>query len=301
MNGLTPKMSGNAFPGPVRGLFLLLELSKFHLSIYITLSAMFGQVLAGGRFGLATLGLGLGVWILVSGAALVNNVQDRIFDSHGGRTRTRALVQKRIAVPPVLVGGWVFILGGLVYLAIGFEGQGTWLLGGLGIFFYNGLYTPLKKRTVGAVFPGVVCGMLPPAMGWMAVPLQYRLQDTWPLVLTMLAWGLWQIPHFMVIHGRYPLPPGPYPCLSHCFSPVAFRGQVIIWTSLYSLSLFLFILHQGVFSLVCASLLAVNALVLPPLMAAFLLDPSRIPKGCQRAIHLSILVFMVMGMVDVWI
>ena len=293
-------MSGKKGLQPSQRLSLFFELSKFHLSIYIALSAVFGHVLAGGRFCLGTLGLGFGVWLLASGSAFVNNVQDRGFDSQMERTRNRALPQNRIAPATALWGGAIGILTALFYLGLGFEGQGAWILGGLGIFFYNGLYTPLKKKSVGALFPGVVCGMLPPAMGWMAVPLEYRVQDVLPLVLAMLILGIWQIPHFMIIHGRYPLPQGRYPCLSHCFSPLGFRGQVIIWSSLYSLSIFLFLLHRGVFSLVSSLLLTVNALALPPLMAILILGQHRIPKGCQRAVHLSILCFMGAGILDVW-
>jgi protoheme IX farnesyltransferase len=74
------------------------------------------------------------------------------------------------------------------------------LLGILAIVWYNGVYTPLKKKTAWAVFPGAICGALPPLIGFSAGG--GLLLDPAAVILagTLM---IWQVPHFWLLAWRY--------------------------------------------------------------------------------------------------
>lgn len=80
-----------------------------------------------------------------------------------------------------------------------------WILGVFALFCYNGLYTPLKKKTLFAVWPGVICGMLAPAIGWTAVPQALGHGTRIQLFGVMLVMGIWQVPHFLVLAAAQPV------------------------------------------------------------------------------------------------
>ncbi len=303
------KMSGN--PAWVSGLLgpqgkhwtgAFFELTKIHLSLYIALSAVFGHVLSQNQFSMASLGLGGFVLVLTAGSAMVNHIQDREFDSWFTRTQQRCLVQKRIT--PITIGliatGFILIgLGGLFFCFPGLKAFG---LGLLALFCYNGLYTPLKKSSLTAIVPGALCGMLPPAIGWVAVPKQIAAVDVSGILIVMLIFGVWQIPHFFIILLKQlpgELKASPYPCFSRIFSRKEIKGQILIWTSLYSLGILLFLLKGWIHSSSLSMFLGVLALSLPLLMTAILgKQTSHSLSLSFFAINLSMLFFMGIGILD---
>ncbi len=302
------KMSGN--PACVSGFLLspgqhwtggFFELTKIHLSLYIALSAAFGHVLSQSQFSLASLGLGCFVFVLTAGAAMVNHIQDRGFDSWFSRTRQRCLVQNRITPlrAGIIATGLILIgLGGLFFcFPVGAAGLGL-----LALLCYNGFYTPLKKRWLGAIVPGALCGMLPPAMGWVAVQKQIAAVDVSGILIVMLIFGLWQIPHFFIILLKQlpgELKASPYPCFTRIFSRKEIKGQVLIWTSLYSLGILLFLLKGWIHSSSLSLLLGAIALGLPLLMIAILgKQTSHSLSLSFFAVNLSMLFFMGIGILD---
>jgi protoheme IX farnesyltransferase len=68
-------------------------------------------------------------------------------------------------------------------------------LAALSLFVYLGLYTPMKSRSVSAVYMGAIPGALPIAMGWTAVTGRF---DGGAIALFALLF-VWQIPHFIAI------------------------------------------------------------------------------------------------------
>ena len=278
------------------------ELTKIHLSLYIALSAVFGHVLAQNQFSMGSFGLGFFVLLLTAGAAIFNHIQDRRFDPWFARTRNRCLVQKRIT--PSTAG---FFASGLVFTGLGglffcFPGPGS-AVGLLALFCYNALYTPLKKISLAAIVPGALCGMLPPAIGWTAVPRSMAVADVTGLFIVLVVFGVWQISHFFIILLKQlpeELEAAPFPSFLRIFSRREIKGQILIWTSLYSLGVLLFLLKGWIHSPGLSLVLGGVALVLPLLMAAILGQKQTASSLslCFFAINLSMLFFMGAGILD---
>ena len=308
MSGNPAYVSDPALPVGKTGFRIFFELTKIHLSLYIALSAVFGHVLSQNRFSMDSLCLGGFVLVLTAGSAIFNHIQDRRFDRRFARTRNRCLVQKKITplLPGVMATGFiVFGLGGLwaCFPGIEFPWYGPAGLGLLALFCYNGLYTPLKKRTLVAIVPGTICGMLPPAMGWVAVPREMAVADVTGILIVMVIFGLWQIPHFFIILLKQcpkELAASPYPCFTRVFSRNQIKGQILIWTSLYSLGIFLFLLRGWVHSFGLSMGLGAVGLILPFLMAGILgwKQHANSLASCFFAINLSMLFFMAVGILD---
>jgi len=279
------------------------ELTKFRLTGFITLSALFGSILASPAPGPDLLLItGVGVWLLAAGAAVLNHIQDRHYDRWFARTRHRTFVQNRV---PVWAAGWAasgLIGSGLILLAGGLETHLPWILGILSLVCYNGLYTPLKKKTLFAVWPGVVCGMLPPAIGWTAVPPDVCQGTGSQLLGLMLVLGIWQVPHFLILAAAQPVrDPGTdrFPSIVHVWTKTELCLQILIWVCVYSLGIFWFLLNGGMLSPGFSAGLAVLALILPMVMGIFVYGrPARSKAKGFAAINLSMFLFMVLGILD---
>lgn len=95
----------------------------------------------------------------------------------------------------------MFILFGLLVLVYS-GGVKASVLGILALFWYNGIYTYLKKTTAFAAVPGAAVGMLPPAIGW--VSAGGDLFDP-RIAAVCFIFFMWQIPHFWLLllsHGE---------------------------------------------------------------------------------------------------
>ncbi len=173
----------------MRDFFLLFRLP---VSLMVGLSAAFGALLARPRLDGHCLGAALAAMLLAWGCSAWNQAQEFRTDALMARTAGRPLASGRM---PVLAG---VLLGAGCVLAscwILYELGGRRLAGlGVGIaLVYNGIYTPLKKRTGFALLAGAIVGATPPLVGWLAAggepgdPL---------LALVYGLYALWQIPHF---------------------------------------------------------------------------------------------------------
>jgi protoheme IX farnesyltransferase len=172
---------------------------KLPISLAITAAAMTGFVM-GPQI---TAGTGLlfcfGTLTLASGCGALNNYQDRDLDARFRRTRQRPLPGGCMNPTTALMVAVALIVGGLVILALVAPVVAAW--GVLALFSYNFAYTPLKRKSLWALAPGVVCGMLPPLMGWVAARGDILAIEVWSL---MTLFALWQIPHFWLLllcHG----------------------------------------------------------------------------------------------------
>jgi len=174
---------------------LALELIRVRLTALTTLSALTGAILAGGRWDLALLVPVTGVFLLASGATVMNQVQERDLDAKMARTQNRPLPAGRIS--PVRAGAVALglVSAGFFILLYG-GGFIPALLGIFAVFMYNVVYTALKKKTPFAVVPGAVIGAVPPAIGWTV--MGRALND--PVIISfMVFFFLWQVPHFWLL------------------------------------------------------------------------------------------------------
>ncbi|MBI5209885.1 MAG: UbiA family prenyltransferase [Elusimicrobia bacterium] len=156
------------------------------------LSALSAYLAAGGSWP-AAWPLAAGVFLLASGACALNEWQERRTDGLMLRTRGRpipsGLVRPRTAA---LAAGGMLAAGSGLLLAAG----GGWALGLAAVAWYNGVYTPLKRRTAFAAVPGALVGTVPPALGWLAAG--GSLADGRILVVCFFFY-LWQVPHFWLL------------------------------------------------------------------------------------------------------
>ncbi len=283
-------------PGP----HPVVEVVKPFLGLSIGLSALFGYTMAAKALTVTGLWVGVFVLILAWGAGALNNVQDRAFDAGFDRTRNRALPLKRLNPLHVGIFSGVAILSGI---------GGLWVLFPLdpfpcfwamtAVLCYNGLYTPLKKKSLFAIIPGAASGMLPPLIGWSAAG---GLALDLKIILIMTIMGLWQIPHFFLIVLKTPREASNtvytrYPSFARLFPGNGLHLQAMIWCGLYSLGLFLFLIRlkaplEPAFGVITAA----NALGIL-LWTAFRLSRSD-PSGAFAGINFSILVFMGTGIMD---
>ncbi len=176
-------------PGRAGGCWLA-QLIRMRLSAMVALSSLAGWALQPKPNGAPGL-LFLGVFLLAASCTALNQVQERNLDARMTRTRRRPLPAGRIRPrTALLLAGAGLVGGGAALAALGWL---PFFLGMAAALLYNGIYTPLKRRSVFAVLPGALCGALPPLIGWSAAggqPADFRIV----LLAGMLF--LWQVPHF---------------------------------------------------------------------------------------------------------
>lgn len=132
------------------------------------------------------------MFLLAAGGSALNQAQERREDGLMRRTAGRPLPARRMGLGQVILFAALCLGLALALLAGGGGTRALALaLGGLAV--YNGLYTPLKRRTPLAILVGGLAGALPPLLGWAAAgasPLDPRA------LLLGAIFYLWQVPHF---------------------------------------------------------------------------------------------------------
>ncbi|HPF51192.1 MAG TPA: protoheme IX farnesyltransferase [Draconibacterium sp.] len=174
---------------------ILYELGKVRISLPIALSALTGYVLFRQHLDAQGYFLALGVFFMSFSSSVLNHWQERDIDAQMTRTKNRPIPSGRISAKNALQVAIGFAMTGSVILyftnpllALGL----SWLT----LFFYNGVYTPLKKVTAFAVIPGSMVGALPPMIGWAGAG-GYPFSEMILLVAAFFFIG--QIPHFWLL------------------------------------------------------------------------------------------------------
>lgn len=206
----------------------LAELTKFRISAVSTLSAATGFIAfkRGCGGGLAT--LVLGTLLLAMAASALNEAQEWKLDALMERTRRRPIPRGTVSAFEAVALAAILGASGILVLAAA-HGRVPALLGLCAVGWYNGLYTPLKRRSAFAVVPGSVVGALPPAMGWTAAG--GHLGDPGNLAFCFVFF-LWQVPHFWLLtllHGMGYERAG-FPTLGRHFDEIQIRRLIFTWT-----------------------------------------------------------------------
>lgn len=173
---------------------ILSELTKIRITSFVTLTAIFGYICFSTELNLSFLYAVLGILLLACGSAIINHIQEYKTDALMDRTKNRPIPSGRIDVWDAVVVSLIFVLVGSVLLAM--NGIIPLILGLLNLFWYNVVYTPLKKISQFAIIPGSLVGAIPPAIGWTSAG--GNLLDPQILIIAFFFF-IWQIPHFWLL------------------------------------------------------------------------------------------------------
>ena len=174
---------------------LFLELGKVRISVLATISMITGYILAyhGVSWHLAV--LTIGVFLIACGSATINQIQERDIDARMLRTQGRPLPTGRIGPRYA----WTVAIASVVFgsvLILAAANMTAMVLGLLTVFWYNCVYTPLKRLTAFAAVPGGVVGAIPPVIGWVAGG--GHVFDPGILAVAFFFF-IWQVPHFWLL------------------------------------------------------------------------------------------------------
>jgi 4-hydroxybenzoate polyprenyltransferase len=121
----------------------------------------------------------LGIGLVSSGTAALNEVMERDTDGRMARTAGRPLPAGRMRPLPATLIGSGLTLGGSLYLAW-FANRLTGLLTLLTAVAYLAAYTPLKRVSSLCTFVGAFPGAMPGVLGWVAVRGSTGMGDSGP-------------------------------------------------------------------------------------------------------------------------
>lgn len=178
---------------------VLLRISRFKVSLAVAFSGLAAAIVYSHSVTISLLVSIGGVFLFASGASVINQIQEVDFDAHMKRTSNRPLPNQELSTQAAIVVAGIFILSGSALFIV----QQAWVtltLGLLNILWYNGVYTPLKRKTAFAVVPGALTGAIPIFMGWTAAG--GALFDPFPVLLGFFIF-MWQVPHFWLLGFMY--------------------------------------------------------------------------------------------------
>jgi protoheme IX farnesyltransferase len=179
------------------------ELTKLRVTTLIVMTAwcgyFFGAHIAGESWiSFRLLHALIGIGLVSSGTAALNEVMEHDVDAHMRRTALRPIPAGRMSLAHAMVVGMAASAGGSFYLAI-FTNPLTGFLTFLTSIVYLVAYTPLKRVSPVCTFVGAFPGAMPGVLGWTAV--RGRLE--WGTLVLFAILFVWQFPHFFSIAWLY--------------------------------------------------------------------------------------------------
>jgi protoheme IX farnesyltransferase len=176
------------------------ELTKPRITflIVLTSAAGFGLASRRGIDYLALVSALLGIALLSSGIATLNQYAERDLDGLMRRTAGRPLPSGKLAPWEALAFGAGLTIAAEVYLLLLVNPLSA-LLGLTVIAGYLFGYTPLKTRSSLSTVVGAFPGAVPPLIGWTAATGALSIEG-WVLFAILF---LWQFPHFLAIAWMY--------------------------------------------------------------------------------------------------
>jgi heme o synthase len=204
------------------------SMTKPIISFAVSFSAFTAYVLYAEKLSPGSIPLYLGVLLTAAGSSALNQIQEASRDRLMMRTRNRPIPSGKVSILQATIFTVTLILSGvtLLYICCGPLASALSLVT---IFWYNGIYTPLKMLTPWAIIPGAVVGAIPPMIGWTAAGGQ--LWDPQIIFLSFFFF-IGQIPHFWLIllrHNDDYVRAG-FPSISQSFSRNQIRRLTFTWT-----------------------------------------------------------------------
>jgi len=195
---------------------ILLELVKFRITVLVSFTTALGYFLASSNLGFAFVYPVVGIFLLACSSAALNQYQEVNTDMMMDRTKNRPIPSGKISRNNVLIISILLLVAGTSILFFK-TNLGTLFTGLLTFYWYNAVYTPLKKKTALAIVPGSLVGALPPVAGWLAAG--GNLFDL-KIGIVALYFFVWQIPHFwllLLLYGN-DFKKGGFPVLTDLYS-----------------------------------------------------------------------------------
>lgn len=222
-------MTAAALPASHPGvLTTFLDLTKFKISVASTFTAAMGYIAFRHAVDLALITALAGTLLMAMASSALNEIQERHLDALMERTKNRPLPSGVVSPTTAMILVILLTLAGVGLLHF-VHGWMPAALGLLAMIWYNGVYTPLKRRSAFAVVPGSVIGALPPAIGWTAAG--GSLGDP-TLAVLCFVFFVWQVPHFWLLsllHAKGYEQAG-FPTLTRLFDTPQILRLTFTWT-----------------------------------------------------------------------
>ena len=206
---------------------IILELTKFRIALFAVLSTSAGFILATQGLSSEMMTPVLGVFFLACGSCALNQYQERQRDRLMERTRGRPIPTLRLNPDTALKIALVLLFLGAFILLKWTKGI-AFGLGALALFWYNGLYTFLKRKTAFAVIPGALVGAIPPLVGWVSGGGDILNPQ---ILAVAFFFFIWQIPHFWLLLQNFgeDYEKAGFPSLTRIFTPTQLRRITFTW------------------------------------------------------------------------
>ena len=206
---------------------IFLELIKFRITILVSFTTALGYILGASSLTMSLFYPITGIFLLACSSSALNHFQESDTDSQMSRTKGRPIPSGRVLREHVLMLSVVLLIAGsavLFYLT----NIPTLLIGLFTVVWYNGVYTPLKRKTPFAIIPGALVGALPPVAGWAAAG--GSLLDS-RIIIVAIYFFIWQIPHFwllLMIYGD-DYKKGGFPVLCDVLNKLQLKRITFMW------------------------------------------------------------------------
>lgn len=179
------------------------ELTKLRVTVLLVMTAWCGYFFGALKAGIPTFSWGLfhallGIGLVSSGAAALNEVMERDVDARMRRTARRPLPSGRMSVFHGTIAGSVMTLGGTLYLGLMLNVLTACLALATAVV-YLAAYTPLKTVHPICTLVGAFPGAMPGVLGWTAARGHF---DLGAFILFAIVF-FWQFPHFFAIAWLY--------------------------------------------------------------------------------------------------
>lgn len=169
--------------------------TKFRLTSLVVISSVIGYGIGTSDFSwMQVLWLSISGYLVTGASNGFNQVIEKDIDALMNRTKTRPIPTGKMSVSEGVIVATIMGVIGLVILYIQFNVLSA-VLGGLALFSYVAIYTPLKKHTSWSVFAGAFPGAIPPMLGYVAATADFDLYAG----LLFAVQFVWQFPHFWAI------------------------------------------------------------------------------------------------------
>ena len=175
-----------------------------------------------------------GVLVLAAGSSAINHYQERKTDALMDRTKGRPIPSGRITPTHAAITAAALVISGLVIIYFSSNLIAA-VLGLIALFWYNVVYTPLKKKFALAVVPGSLIGAIPPVIGWVAAGGYVFNPKAMALAMFFF---IWQIPHFwllLMLFGKDYEKAG-FPTLTKIFTNDQLSRITFVWMAALAVS-----------------------------------------------------------------